>query len=196
MLVLAAALVAPLHVTRAQDVKEKSHASGFFIGGGIESANITTNSGQGITTTETGSGLGLVLGYGFSKRWSLYGELSGATIDGSGGGQYTLAHLDVGARLHFRTGPNRIVPFLQAAVGGRGVMQNANGTSVSENGDGFSFGGGFNAYFTSSVALTASFTETLGTFNGFKVGGTPPTGSSINASSQRAYLGILWVPHS
>src|SRR5579884_2554187 len=90
----------------AQQRTERSHSSGLFIGLGVEGDGISTHLYQSsIWTKETGAGGGLVLGYGFTPRWSLYSQASSASINQDGGGTYTLRHLDAGARLHFRTGP-------------------------------------------------------------------------------------------
>src|SRR5665213_4045288 len=111
-----------LAVSAGGAAAQKSKSSGFFIGLGLEGNGVTTTSGS-TSTTESGSGAGLTLGYGFNPRWSLYGEVSGAVINTDGGGTYSLAHVDLGARVHFRTGPNVVVPFLQFGLSGRGLAQ-------------------------------------------------------------------------
>ena len=105
---------------------EESHSSGFFIGVGAEGDGIVTGS-SGNSITESGGGGGVILGYGFSPRWSLYGNLSVAAINAKGGGTYDLADLDIGTRVHFLSGAHRVVPFLQFGVSGRGEGQTVNG---------------------------------------------------------------------
>src|SRR3954463_13812867 len=54
----------------------KSATSKFFIGGEFEGNGIVEGiPGTGSTTTESGTGVGLVVGYGFTPVWSLYANL-------------------------------------------------------------------------------------------------------------------------
>lgn len=171
---------------------QKSTSSGFFVGLGVEGSGIVAN--QPGSVTESGGGAGLTLGYGFSRRWSLYGEFSGANINETGGGSYQLAHVDLGARVHFRTGPNTVVPFLQFGLAGRGIAQDINGSNVTGSGGGGSFGGGLNAHFNPKVAFTTAVTWTVGSFDSYTVDGQAATGGAVSATSARVQLGLLWFP--
>jgi hypothetical protein len=169
----------------------KSHSSGFFIGLGAEGNGLTTSQGSAV---ESGGGTGLIVGYGFDRRWALYGDLSGAVMNAADGGTYSLGHLDLGARVHFRTGPNVVVPFLQFGLVGRTIAATVNGDNVSFTGGGVSFGGGFNAHFTSSVALSTAVTWSVGTFNNFQIDNVAVGGLSLDATTARLHLGIIWFP--
>ena len=57
-------------------------------------------------------------------------------MNARGGGTYSLGHFDVGARVHFRAGPNIVVPFFQFGLAGRGVSSTSNGTEYSGRGGG------------------------------------------------------------
>jgi hypothetical protein len=186
------ALIALL-VTPSLAIAQKSTSSGFFVGLGLEGNGVTTNQSGG-STTESGSGGGLVLGYGFNDRWSLYGDVSSAIINASGGGTYDIAHLDVGARVHFRTGPNTVVPFLQFGLAGRGVSANVNGSTVTGNGGGVSLGGGLNAHFSPRVAFSGAVTWTVGSFDNFAVDGQNVAAGSVSVTSARLHLGVVWFP--
>ena len=170
---------------------DRSHSSGFFIGLGIEGNGLTANNG---VSTESGGGSGLVLGYGFNRRWALYGDLSGAVMNAADGGTYSLGHLDLGARVHFRTGPNVVVPFLQFGLVGRTIAATVNGDNVSFTGGGVSFGGGFNAHFTPSVALSTAVTWSVGTFTNYQIDNVSGSGLSVDATTARLHLGIIWFP--
>lgn len=169
----------------------RSHSSGFFVGLGLEGNGLTTNDGS---PTESGGGTGLILGYGFSPRWALYGDLSGAVMNATDGGTYSLGHLDIGARVHFRTGPNVIVPFLQFGLVGRTIAATVNGDNVTFTGGGVSFGGGFNAHFTPSWALSTAVTWSVGSFNNFQVDNVAVNGLSVDATTARIHLGLIWFP--
>lgn len=103
--------------------------------------------------------------------------------------------MDLGARVHFRAGPNVVVPFLQSGLAGRAVAADVNGSTVSGSGGGLSLGGGLNAHFTPSVAFSGAVMWTVGTFDTFRVDNQTVAGSSIDATTARVHLGIIWFPH-
>ena len=98
--------------------------SGFFVGVGYEGDAIVGNDVGLNSATESGRGVGIVLGYGFDPRWFYYGTLSGANINSVVFGEtYGLGHLRSGTRIHFLAGPSRVVPFVQAGLAGRAVSR-------------------------------------------------------------------------
>jgi outer membrane autotransporter protein len=119
-------------------------------------------------------------------------------MNADGGGTYTLSHVDLGARVHFRTGTNIVVPFIQFGLSGRDERQDvttASGThTVSANGAGLSFGAGLNAHFNPSWAFSGSVTWTVGNFSNYQVDNEDIGGSSVNATSARVHAGIIWFP--
>jgi len=188
-LIAVAALSASIFVPSALTA-QKSTSAGFFFGVGAEGSAIRGNESQSVT--ESGGGGSVTLGYGFSKHWSMYGDVSGASINADGGGSYSLAHADLGARVHFRSGPNIVVPFLQAGFAGRAIVEDFQGSRFTGSGGGFSFGGGLNAHFTPRVALTGAVTWTGGTFNHFTADGQTFDSPSFDATSARVQLGLMW----
>jgi hypothetical protein len=172
---------------------ERSRSSGFYLGLGLEGNGLLPN--ESGSTSESGGGAGVVLGYGFGKRFSLYGEMSGATMNyADGGGSYVLAHADLGTRLHFRAGPHALVPFLQVGLTGRTMAVDFDDFTDSGSGGGISFGGGLNAHLSPSSAFSAAMTWTVGNFD--RWGGTwSYPGYSLNATSARLHLGMVWFPH-
>ncbi len=172
---------------------ERSRSKGFFVGLGVEGSGIQTNVAG--STAESGGGGGLVLGYGFSKRWSLYTDVSDAVINETGGGTYSLAHADLGARVHFRGGAHSLVPFLQVGATGRAVSTTVGGTTYTGSGGGATLGAGLNAYFTHSAALSAVASWSVGNFDKFQVDNTVVgTNASVNATTARVHLGLVWFP--
>jgi hypothetical protein len=170
----------------------RSHSSGFFVGLGYEGDASQVN--EAGSPMESGSGGGLVLGYGFSPKWSLYGEGSGATMLTSGGDTYSLAHVDLGVRRHFRTGPNVVVPFIQFGLSARGVSQSFNGNAVTGSGGGLSAGVGLNAHFTPSFAFSAAATWDFGQFNNFEVNNTVVNADAVSVMTTRVHVGVIWFP--
>jgi outer membrane protein with beta-barrel domain len=168
---------------------QKSQSSGLFFGFGFEANGISASQSDSV---DAGAGPGFTLGYGINKRWALYGQLSIADIDAGSGSTYSLVHLDVGARVHFRTGPNTVVPFLQFGLTGRELEQEVSGATVRGSGLGVTFGGGVNVHLAPTLAASGAVAYTVGSLSHFAVDGIPVSGESVHAESARVYLGILW----
>jgi hypothetical protein len=171
---------------------DKSHSSGFFIGAGLESnALASTNGGP----ADGGAGGALMLGYGFDRRWALYADASDATMTSAdGSGTYSLTNVDLGARVHFRTGPNVVVPFLQFGLAGRAVSTYVNGSNVTGTGGGVTFGGGLNVHLAPSVALSGVLSWAVGNFDDFRVDNWSVGNYSVDVMTARLHLGIVWFP--
>lgn len=191
------AVCAQMATANAQAVR-KSYSSGLFVGLGAEGNGIVTRQSAGGSSSESGGGGGLLVGYGFTPRWSAYLDGSAATIKANGGGNYGLAHFDVGARVHFRTGPNIVVPFLQFGLSGRAENQtvtSASGThEYTSTGSGIIFGGGMSAYVTPSFAFSTSVTVAGGTFTHYEIDKQVVSLPSVSATSSRLHLGAVWFP--
>lgn len=193
----------------AQQGPARSHSSGIFVGLGLEGDGVSTHVAQSDIWTKTaGGGAGLVIGYGFTPRWSLYSDLSVATIDQSqaqtGSGPYSLRHVDAGVRVHFRTG-NTVVPFAQFGFSGRSMTERfpqytgntlTSFVAVESRSSGVGFGGGLNAHFNPAFAFSGSVAWTLGEFTPYKQNGQRVGGASWNATSARVNLGIIWFPRA
>jgi len=182
----------------AQQAQARPRSSGLFVGLDMEADGVNTHVAQGgIWTRELGGGGGLLLGYGFTPRWSLYSELSDAAIEQTGGGTYSLEHLDVGARIHFRAGAN-VVPFAQFGFSGRRMIQHfpaypGTSTTLSRSG-GVGFGAGVNIHFNPAFAISGSATWTAGNFEVYKVNNDRAAGVNWYAMSGRVHLGMVWFP--
>jgi hypothetical protein len=171
---------------------DRSHSSGFFIGIGAEDAGLSYTSGG---QADNGSGGAVIVGYGFNQRWALYGDVADATMNAAdGSGAYSLTHVDLGARVHFRTGPNVVVPFLQFGLTGRAVSATVNGSNFTGTGGGVTFGAGLNAHFTPGFALSGSISWATGNFNDFRVDNASLGNYSVDAMTARLHLGVIWFP--
>lgn len=207
--VAAAMLIGICTVARtssAQQLQASSHSSGVFVGLGVEGDGVSTHVAQSdIWTRAAGGGAGLVLGYGLTPRWSLYSDLSVASIDQDQdqGGRYSLRHVDAGLRVHFRTGPHVVVPFVQFGFSGRSMIQHfpqytgnvlTSVHTVESRSGGVGFGAGLNAHFNPAFAFSGSVAWTLGNFSVYKLDGQRVGGVRWHATSGRMHLGIVWFP--
>jgi hypothetical protein len=74
--------------TVAAQTQNNSRSMGFFVGGGLEGNGVAT---EGSDEIESGTGFGVTVGYGFTPRVAIYGQLSGASVETvSGLGDYGL----------------------------------------------------------------------------------------------------------
>ena len=178
----------------------KSASSKFFVGGELEGTALVTTPPDSVSDTATGAGLGLVLGYGFTPIWALYGNLSGAGISDGDGNSFGLGHFDVGVRAHFLTGPHVVVPFVQAGLSSRGVSQTVTTffgeREATASGLGFGFGGGLNVHVRPALAISAGVTWSVGNFTHFTENKRTVTGDSLGATTARVHVGIIWFPQT
>jgi hypothetical protein len=172
-----------------------------FVGVGFEGNAIAMTEPGLPSVTENGRGFGFLIGYGFNRRASLYGQISAASIGYAGGfGSYAMAHVDIGTRIHFLSGPGRVVPFLQLGLSSRAIRGNflfSDGLyTIDAAGAGFGFGVGLNAHFTPVTAFSAAVSWSGGDFSQYKIDNIEVTGSPFSALSARVHLGLVWFPHA
>jgi hypothetical protein len=111
-------------------------------------------------------------------------------------GNYGLGHFDLGTRIHFRSGPHTVVPFVQGGISGRAASQSyvvgVRHYDVTASGAGVEFGGGLNAHFTPRFAFSTGVTWMVGNFSTLKINDVSYTGESVSETSARVHLGLIW----
>lgn len=147
--------------------------------------------------TDNGGGLAARIGYGFSPVFTLYGGLSGASVDGETNGvinnTYSFGAGEIGARFNFNRG-SKLRPYLDVAL--RGVVASDDESDLEFRGGGAAVGGGL-AYFVSpTVALDAALRVGGGGFNEVDFG---RISANINADDfgygeGRLSLGVTLYP--
>ena len=167
-----------------------SRTKGLFIGLDAEGNGLQTNIAG--SSVESGAGAGVVLGYGFTRRLSLYADVSDAQMNATAGGTYMLGNADFGARVHFRSG-HVIVPFIELGATARQVSTTQSGVTYTANGIGGSAGLGFNIYFMRAVALSTAADWSMGNINNYQVDNLVG-GSSVSAMTARVHVGLVWFP--
>jgi hypothetical protein len=114
-------------------------------------------------------------------------------------GSYNLIFADLGIRFSFGSGRNAFVPCVPAAFTGQSAAARIPvapvlNTDVSINGAGFTIGGGFDIFFTRSLALDLGVLLTSGRFSEVSVGSLSPEIDSLNSRVARIALGLAWFP--
>jgi opacity protein-like surface antigen len=148
--------------------------------------------------SESGGGLSVRLGYGFSENLQLYAAGTGANIEyADADDTYGMGHFDLGARYMFGSGLNSARPYLNAAFSGRAASFDFGTETADLRGTGFTVGGGLEYFVNPSLAFEGGLDLTFGEFSEGRVG----SGSwqdlgaeSFRATSGRFNLGLAWHP--
>ena len=154
---------------------------------------------------EGGGSLDLAVGYGVSPAVTLFARVQGAAFDGRDDlGDYGVAFVDLGARLHFGAGQRRLVPYAEAALTGHSLsFDNYFGLAedLTASGGAFTLGGGVQYFLSPSVALDAGIGLSLGRLDQYEAGRTI-TGDvdvesdldDVSLNSFRIGLGVALYP--
>lgn len=179
---------------------QQSTTRGFNLGFHLQGSSLTVEGGD----ANGGGGAGLRFGYGFNRIFTLYLQLDGSAVDVEGAealpGDWTMGHVDLGARFHFANALSRWIPFLEAAVGVRAVsvdntvIEGNDVEDLSFNGASFTAGGGLAFYLKETVALESDVMFTFGEFTEIEVGAISVGNLDIDATSARFSLGVVWWP--
>lgn len=192
-MLLAISLVAS--ASNAQDTRSKS--TGFTIGGGLLGSSVSTSS-DNTTVTESGGGLNVEAGWGFTPQLTAFLGINGSTIDGDT--EYTLGQADLGVRYLFRTTDKQARPYLEGALAARqirlDVTDGADDLTIKANSPGFSLGGGVQVFFTPKFALDLGVGFTLGSFSEWTANGVDVPFPDVDATSTNVRVGVRFWPMS
>lgn len=194
-------LAGTLAFTPSAIAQGKSGTSGIFLGASLNGSAIKADDLN--EDAESGGGLTLQLGYGFTKNFALFLEGTGSSMQ-TEGSSWGLGHFDIGARYHFANPSRSVVPFLEAAFTGRAGVEddailiddlgNPYTGNLEISGTGFTFGGGLLFFLNQSVALNTGLKWTMGEFSTVKFGNVSVDGLEADATSARLNLGLTWFP--
>lgn len=195
--VVLAAFAAGMAVSPA--AAQRSTTRGFTVGAHLQGASLEVEDDD----PAGGGGAGLRVGYGFNRNFAGYIEADGIRFDVENtdfGGEWTMAHVDLGLRYSFANSLRRWVPFLEAAIGARAVrLEDAtvDGDSVGQlnfSGGALSLGGGVGFFVSEKLAIETLVKFSGGTFEQVDVGNVSVNNLDIEASSFRFKVGLAWWP--
>jgi opacity protein-like surface antigen len=154
-------------------------------------------------TIESGSGVGARIGWGITSHVTVFVGADGANIETEEpglGGSFRLTQGDAGAIYNFRAGKS-FVPYLEGAVTTRILKSEYTdpsppGTKVDVNtkGTAFTFGGGFNYFFTPIWAFNLGINYSAGSFEDFEVDGSKASDTGFSAGGARFHFGLTLYP--
>jgi opacity protein-like surface antigen len=173
--VVAAALACAAGTAEAQTAAPDSSRSGVHLGLSLNGSALRTSYAHG-TRWELTPGLGLHAGYEYAPGASVFVR-AGAT---SVAGEYGVSHADLGLRLSLGESGSTLRPFVQAAVGTRGVA--LEGASSRARGFAFTAGGGLEYFVSRTLAVEGGLSLSAVRAN-----------SSVVANS-RLDVGLSWHP--
>jgi hypothetical protein len=183
------AAATPLHAQMpdwARDSSVRSNTTGLHLGVSLN------GSAQRIEDydTESGGGLGLRIGYGFSPLVTVFLASEGAWMRDD---EYALGHGDLGVRFNLSNAENNLRPYVDAAFSSRVMLDD----DYQVSGFGGTLGGGLQVFFSAPLALDLGLKWTYGQYKTVKdrqSGISISDSDGINASSARFNLGISWYP--
>jgi hypothetical protein len=197
-LALSLTLVGSL-LSLAPATAQESTTRGFVLGAHLGGASITPEDGD----RSSAGGGGIFLGYGFNRTVQLFLQIDGAEFDVENAdieGRWQMGHGDLGVRFHFANSLRSWVPYLQAALTGRGVsvddavVAGNPETDVGFYGGAFSIGAGILFYFNETLAAELQLIGTGGRFTEVTIDNVTIDGLEIDATSGRFNVGIAWWP--
>ena len=167
------------------------HVSGSSVGGTTDDAEL-----------QSGGGLGVGLGYGFTDRTVLYLNLDAASIEYDEGdlvdlddGRFDVVTLDLGLRINFGSEYQKLRPYLNTALTAVVMGDEAEGVEVATSGGALTLGGGLQYFFTRNLAFDGALSFTTGSFTTFEFDGQEEDfEEGIGFNHGRLMLGLTWHP--
>jgi hypothetical protein len=196
LVVAVAVLLAPagLHAQSSKTV-------GLVLGGHLEGASMVVEDSD----RSNGGGGGVLVGWAFENGLGVFAQLDASNVDVRNQpdveGSWRIAHLDLGARYHFRRPTRTVVPYLQAAYTFQDVRVSeiavVSPTATDEldlSGNGFTGGGGVMLHVTPSLAFEFGLLFTWGDLDEVEFEGESVSVGPFDLQSSRLNLGIAWWP--
>jgi hypothetical protein len=151
----------------------------------------------GAIKTSLGPGVGAQVGYAFGPRYMVFASLDIARL-GAGAdqtGHWGFGMLELGGRMSFPSSNRRLMPYVAAAVGGRGLgAEVENAGDVKFDGLAFSAGGGLTYALSPALALDGGVMLSMGKFGDYEAPFQEGDLSVDNTLTSRIRVGLNWRP--
>lgn len=173
-----------------------SDTEGLFLEAHLQGHGVTV----GEDDTDGGNGLGIKAGYGFTPLLTGYLGIDVASMEVADpatqnftASEYTLAYVDLGAQVNFRSGSNSLVPYLAGSLSGIASVYTTNAGDVTFSGSGASVGGGIQYFFSPQFALNGGLDFTFGSYDQVEANGETES-VDLGFTGARIDIGISWYP--
>lgn len=177
---------APDKKVAADATPARSNTQGLFLRTHLNGIGLSLDQGD----AESGGGLGVKAGYGFSRLFTLYLGFDAASMES---GEYSYALVDLGAQLNFGSATSTLIPYLDFALSGQAAVMDMYGSNATMSGNGFTLGGGVKYFVSPVLALDAALLATPGAFNQISYQGQSGD-VDFSTSGGRFTLGLSWFP--
>jgi hypothetical protein len=172
----------------------RSNTQGLMLHANVAGVALSVTEGS-TTETESGSGFGAAIGFGFSSRWTVLFDLSASRVNISDGlGNYGLGQAFLAGRFHFNDASAMFRPYLEAGLAGRGIAADVGSVRVEANGSGLGIGGGFQWFLNSKTAFDVGLRYIGGSFDEWSGNGVSVPIGSIDAVTTTVRIGITIFP--
>ena len=156
------------------------------------------------TEMETGGGVGVAVGYGFTDRTALYLNIDAAAIEYDEDAEgtedtYGAVTADLGVRMSFGDEGQKLRPYINAAFTGFAAVEEFDiaGETVETtlSGGGLTVGGGLQYFFMRNLALDLGLQATQGAFTNVAVDDEDEDlEQGVAFTTSRFQLGVTWHP--
>jgi opacity protein-like surface antigen len=147
------------------------------------------------TEIDSGTGLGVHVGYGFHRNISVYARGTLAPNEPYvRAPEFEVAHFELGLRVSPGASSWPIRPFVQGALTRREVYFN-NLTNARANG--YTVGGGLEGFVRRDLAIEVGVSRSYGDFdeiNAPGIDGWEDVGEGIDVTTTRVEIGVSWHP--
>jgi hypothetical protein len=144
---------------------------------------------------DSGTGLGVHVGYGFHRNVSVYARGTLAPNEPYvHAPEFETAHFDLGLRVSPGASSWPIRPFVQGALTRREVYFS---NLTSARGNGYTVGGGLEGFLRRDLAIEVGVSRSYGGFDEISapgIDGWEDVGEGIDVTSTRVEIGISWHP--
>lgn len=169
----------------------RSNPTGFVLGAHL---NGTALDGDDFDEVESGGGVGILVGYGFTRMVTVYLGADAASMDAPDmDDAYTFGQGDLGVRLHFGGPARAAVFYVDGAFTTWLARYDIAGSDMDATGTGFTLGGGLEYFFSPGFALDVGLKVTSGNFDEVSYEGDTES-MDLDATSTRFNLGVTWYP--
>ena len=184
----------------ADGARAQSSNRGFMLNAHLTGAAVagTTDDAE----VQSGRGLGVALGYGFTDRTMLYLNLDGGFIEYEQGdlplpddGRFDFGTVDLALRMSFGNEFQKLRPFLDTGLTGLVLSDEVLESESTISGAGLTLGGGVQYFFSRSLALDATFNFTTGSFTTYELDGDEiDLDEGVGFNHSRLLVGVSWHP--
>jgi hypothetical protein len=194
-----AALVAASVSAAAQSNGSRSTTQGLMLDLHLNGSSMKVEDG----TNESGGGMGVRMGWGFTPRLTAFVGYDRASIESADAqlaDKYSLGQVDLGLQYNFANSDRAWRPFVEAAATRRSMyadvtLDDGSTADMSASGLGMSIGGGFQYFFSAPWAISTGLNYTFGSFTKGEMDGvSADLDPAISARGARLNVGLSWHP--